>query len=105
MKVIYFGVREILPATNTNFGVVLTEAEATQFAREGYLVKTTLGEEHPDTQYYVNVWIAAGENKAEFDMAMAETAGRADVVAIGMPWRVGKRSGIKLFAKTVKVVT
>ena len=103
MKEIYFGVREILPLTHAYLGVIITEEEAAYFAREGYLVNTTLGEDDPETQYYVNVHIAAGENKAEFDMAMAETVGLADVVAICVAWRVGKRSGIKLFAKTVKV--
>lgn len=103
MKEIHFGVREILPLTHAYLGVIITEEEAAYFTREGYLVNTTLGEDDPETQYYVNVWIAASENKAEFDMAMAETAGRADVVAVGALWRVGRRSGIKLFAKTVKV--
>jgi len=101
--------REILPINQGKFGVVITKEEAAVLKRDGYRVidlpVRSRRKKNDVVQYHIEVYITAKDKEEDkFDIAMLETVGHVDeVVIIEYPWNVAGRTGIKLYAKSVRI--
>lgn len=104
--------REILPISERKFGVVVTEEEAVSLSRSGYKVITlpvpSRRKEDDILEHHIEVYISAHDleddkKDAKFDIPLLETVGRATVVVSPLPWKVGARSGIKAYAKSIQI--
>lgn len=104
--------REILPISERKFGVIVTEEEGVSLSRSGYKVITlpvpSKRKKGSILQHHIEVYISAHDLKddktdARFDIPLLETVGRATVVVSPFLWRVGRRKGIKAYAKSIEI--
>lgn len=96
--------RDILPLSGSNrFGVVVMAEEVKDLYVAGYKVRSVAQQERDeDTPYYIEVYIAA-EQRDSVDLAMLETAGRADVVIFLKRWPVVSRGELRAYVKSVTI--
>jgi hypothetical protein len=93
--------REIIPISDTKFGVVVTDIEAYDLSLNGYTVRKV---PQRKAGYYIEVSIGVRQ-RGSFDLAMLETSGFGDIVISPVPWRVGERYGTKAYLKSVSIAS